>query len=256
MAVNVVREVVAEGDVPLYAQPTWRARYPWLVQGTTARGEAPGFDLGLWGQTPVGVALGRWQRLMTSTGLRRAVHARQVHGARVQKHESGGAGLTVLQGVDGHVTVSPDVLLSVSVADCVPVFLLAPERRAVAVLHAGWRGTAAGVLEAGVEALCSMARVRSQDLLMHLGPAICGECYEVGPEVHEALGRPVPSAPKPVDLRGVLVDRALATGIAGASITISAFCTRCGESPFFSHRGGDAARQMGVIGVRADAPDQ
>jgi hypothetical protein len=88
------------------------------------------------------------------------------------------------------------------------------------------------------------------DLLVHLGPAICGKCYEVGPEVFTALGLPAPRAPRPVDLRGVLAARAAAEGVDPSRLTISAHCTRCTGSGLFSHRGGDLGRQVGYIGVR------
>ncbi|HUH13237.1 MAG TPA: polyphenol oxidase family protein [Longimicrobiales bacterium] len=215
-------------------------------------GDEP-FDLGLFGAVPVGRALERWGALRRATGMPRAVHARQVHGARVLAHGDGPPGLLVSEGYDGHWTDVPGVLLTVSVADCVPIFLVDPERRAVAVLHAGWRGVAAGMLEAGLRALAAGAGSRPQDVRGHFGPAICGACYEVGPEVHEALGLPVPAGPTPVDLRAELARRALSLGVPAEAVTLSEHCTRCTGSPLFSHRGGDAARQMGFIGIRPDA---
>src|SRR5690606_4026579 len=106
-----------------------------------------------------------------------------------------------------------------------------------------------GVLEAGVEALVG-AGSHAAALRMHCGPAICGECYEVGPEVHAALELPVPGGPEPVDLRAVLADRAVRLGIDPAHITISEHCTRCGSSPFFSHRAGQAGRQFAGLALR------
>lgn len=223
------------------------------MQGVSARGpDAEPFDLGLFGSAPAGRALERWGALRRTTGFPRAVHARQVHGARVLAHGEGPPGLLVSEGYDGHWTDVPGVLLTVSVADCVPVFLVDPRRRVVAALHAGWRGVAAGMLEAGTRALASGAGSRPEDLWAHLGPAICGQCYEVGPEVHEALGLPRPSGPTPVDLRGELVRRAAALGVPPDAITVSEHCTRCTGSPLFSHRGGDSQRQMGFIGIRLD----
>lgn len=265
LAVRIEREERLPGAVPLYVHPSWAARYPWLVQGTTGRGgevlEAVGgaaaagsFDLRLFGSLPVGVMLERWRHLREATGCSRAVHARQVHGARVLVHEEGGPpGLFIADGYDGHVTRTPGVLLTVSVADCVPIFLVDPDRRAVALLHGGWRGIAAGVLEEGVAALRELAGSPADALELHLGPAICGDCYEVGPEVFQALGLEPPPRPAPVDLRAVLVHRALQLGIAAGRITVSAFCTRCGGSPFFSHRAGCGERQVGVLGIRPNA---
>lgn len=245
-----IREERVSGPVPWYVHREWAARFPWLIQGITGRGDDPEpFDLGLSGSVPVGTALGRWRALRDALGCDRAVHARQVHGATLLWHGQGTPGLVLAEAADGHATRTEGVLLTVSVADCVPVFLVDPEERAIALLHAGWRGTAAGILEAGVEALVA-AGSRAAALHMHCGPAICGDCYEVGPEVHDALGLPVPARPAPVDLRAALVDRAVRLGIDPANITVSEHCTRCGPSPFFSHRAGHAGRQFAGLALR------
>lgn len=249
-ALRTVREVRLPYAIPAYGHPEWAERFPWLIQGTTARGEVESFDLGLFGRQPVVEAMTRWRELRHALGVPRAVHAYQVHGTNVLAHVSGPAGLILVDGADGHVTRSTGTLLTVSVADCVPVFIIAPTAGAVAVLHAGWRGLAGGVIEAGIEMLRLEYAIDPNDLLMHLGPAICGNCYEVGPEVHEALGLPRPDGPLPVDLRGMAARRALRAGVSMDAITISTFCTRCDESPFFSHRAGCVERQVGFIGVR------
>lgn len=246
----VVREAAASRDLPLFRHEGWQEKLPWLLQGITARGsgEEP-FDLGLFGDSPAGPVLERWRRMRRSLGFGGVVHARQVHGAEVETHDAGIAGLLITDGRDGHVTSAADVLLTISVADCVPIFVVDPERRAVALLHGGWRGVAAGVLEAGLRALLDGGS-DARDLLVHFGPAICGRCYEVGPEVHHALGLREPPSPTPVDLRRVLAQRARVHGIAAERITTSAWCTRCGDSPFFSHRGGFPQRQMALLGIR------
>ncbi len=225
---------------------------PWLVQGTTGRGEGGeggGVDLGLFGRTPVGEALSRWRMLRVETGMRRAVHSLQVHGREILAHDTDDPGLVITEGYDGHLTRTPGVLLTVSVADCVPISIVAPGRNGssarVVLLHGGWRGTAAGILQAGLARIGPAAGTPQ----VHLGPAICGPCYEVGPEVHEALGLTIPDWPAPVDVRAVLARQAIEAGIPPASITVSDHCTRCGDG-FFSHRAGSAGRQVGVLGIR------
>jgi YfiH family protein len=151
---------------------------------------------------------------------------------------------------DGHITASEGVLLGVTVADCVPMSLVDPERRVVAMLHAGWKGTAVGVLDRGLRLLGEEFGIRPEDLHIHLGPAICGDCYEVGSEVHAALGLPPVPGPTPVDLRGFLAGRAVDLGAVETKVTRSAWCTLCADSPFFSHRRGDKGRQVGFIGIR------
>lgn len=239
--------------VPALFHPEWARRFPWLVQGTTTRGaRAAPFDLGLFADaSPAHLVQENWNDLLTATGMRSAAHARQVHEAEVRLHRAVPPGLSLVEPCDGHATDEVGVLLAVTVADCVPIFVVAPERRVVAALHAGWRGGAAGVLEAGLRLVEAVAGAAAEDLYVHLGPSICGGCYEVGPEVFEALSRPAPGRPTPIDLRDVLADRAEAAGVCDERITISSHCTRCTSSDLFSHRGGDGQRQVGYIGVRA-----
>ena len=256
--VSAAREVAEEpagGDVPLWVHPEWRDAFPWLVQGTTGRGggDEP-FDLGLSGAQPVGRVLDRWRALLAATEMPTAAHSRQVHGADVWTHGEGAApGVLVMDRFDGHVTARPGLLLSVGVADCVPVSVVDPERRAVALLHSGWRGTAAGIAGRGIRRLVEAFSADVAGLRLHCGPAICGRCYEVGPEVHAAIhpDREPPSAPAPIDVRAAIVEHALSLGLRPGHVTVSAHCTRCGPSDFFSHRGGSSARQMGVLGIRA-----
>lgn len=246
---SATREQRVALDVPLYVHEGWAERFPFVVQGTTGRGEDGGHDLGLFRDTPSGVAQERWRTLRMLTGMPTAVHARQVHGARVLVHDPLPAGLLVADDADGHVTTTAGVLLTVSVADCVPIALVAERPRAVAVLHAGWRGTAAGVLEEGIAAFRRLGAPPGS-VWVHLGPAICGACYEVGSEVHAALGLPRPDHNAPVDLRAVLAARALRAGVPATQLTRSAWCTRCDGAHFFSHRAGSSGRQLMVIGLR------
>ncbi len=246
----IVREAPT-GEPPGFSHPEWTRRFPWLVQGTTGRGDprAP-FDLGLFSDASSPAAVtGSWEALRSATGFRRVVHARQVHGPAVRFHRAGPPGLHLADPCDGHATAAPGVLLTVTVADCVPVFLVDPEHRAIALLHAGWRGAAAGVLERGIETLAERATSCASELWVHLGPAICGTCYEVGPEVFEALGLDVPAEPAPVDLRGALAGRAVALGVPAGNVSVSGLCTRCSGGSLFSHRGGDRARQAAYVGI-------
>jgi YfiH family protein len=252
--VRTVAEVLAPGAVPLWVHPEWAERFLWLVQGTTGAGDAEQpFDLGLAGSQPVGPALDRWRALRDAAQAHAVVHARQVHGADVWTHrERGAPGIAVMDGLDGHVTALPGLLTAVGVADCVPVSIVDAERKAVALVHSGWRGIAGGISEAAVSILAAEHGSRAEDLWLHCGPSICAACYEVGPEVHAGV-RPwctPPEGAENIDLRAAIAERAIAAGLRPERITLSAHCTRCGPGAFFSHRAGSKARQMGVLGIR------
>lgn len=249
-----VLEARQDGQVPLFVHPGWAERFEWLIQGTTARGPDDDFDLRLSGATPSATALGRWRMLREAVGAPRVVHAGQVHGTRVLRHPTGEpAGLFLADPADGHATSAAGVLLTVTVADCIPISLVDPGRRALALLHGGWRGVAGGIIEEGLITLRELAGSTPEELYLHLGPAICGTCYEVGPEVFTALGCEARPEKRPIDLRAVAARRAEGLGIAPERITISAHCTRCHDSPFFSHRAGSAGRQVGILGLRPPA---
>ena len=247
---RVVEERLAVTDgVPLFVIEEWAARFPWLFAATTGAGESGDFDLGLFGDVPVGESMARWRSLIAVSGTQGAAHSRQAHGRLIQTHAAPHVGLLVSDGFDGHATTASGLLLAVSIADCIPVFVVDEDARAIALMHAGWRGVAADILDVGLAALAGIAGTRAERVWLHAGPAVCGECYEVGPEVHEALGLPRPATNTPVDVRAVLVDKAMRAGVAPERISVSAHCTRHGPGRFHSHRAGQRGRQMGVLGI-------
>lgn len=244
---EAVAEVEVTGaPIPWFEVPGWGERYR-VMAGITGRGSAAApFDLGLAGSEPIGQVLNRWQALSHSfpTGRGTAV-ARQVHGTVVLWHEDF-QGLAVHQGADGHATAKPGLLLCVSAADCIPIYLIDPVRRAIAMLHSGWRGTAAGILASGVRALVKGAGSDPADLVVHCGVGICGACYQVGPEVSKACG--VPGAGE-VDLRGVIAGQARAAGV--GVVTVSPHCTAHMNDRFMSHRRSEGrdGRMVAFLGL-------
>ena len=258
-----IEEVFRPGNPGYWVHPDWAVRFPWLVQGTTGRGRDEGgavFDFALFTDPPAPEARESWEVLGKSLGLPKVIHSHQIHGREILVHEEQAPAdgretrLELAPDADGHVTRAAGILLGVTVADCVPVSLVDPNRRAVGLFHAGWRGAAAGILERGIELFKEEFMSGPEDLYLHLGPAICGDCYEVGVEVHVAMGLPEPDNPGPVDLRGYLSARAVAAGVEAAKISESVWCTLCGESPFFSHRRGELGRQVGFLGVLPARP--
>ncbi len=184
-------EAPVPGPVPRFEIAEWRQFG--VVAGVTGRGESGHpFDLGLAGaSTPVGRVMNNWRALLGALApFRGATISRQVHGILV-RWQSTADGLVIQEGADGHATEEAGGLLAVTVADCVPVYLVDPEERRAALLHAGWRGTAAGILRPGIEGLRQKGS-SVERLLMHCGVGICGECYEVGSEVFAACGLTLP----------------------------------------------------------------
>jgi YfiH family protein len=181
------------------------------------------------------------ERLRTQIGARRIARGRQVHGAVVtrvaDRHDHGNG--PVIE-ADGQATALDQVALMVLTADCLPVAL--GSVGAVAMLHAGWRGLAAGVLEQGVLALSELGG--SDEIVAVIGPGAGPCCYEVGADVHAALtGVERQGA---IDLREIARRRLLAAGV--AEVRQVRACTIC-DSRFFSHRreGARCGRQAGVV---------
>lgn len=238
------------GPVPRFELAEWREQYG-IVAGITGRGDpsAP-FDLGLAGRTaPVGQVIQRWHELEAAVpGCSGLVVSRQVHGTTVFWHDAV-RGLAILQGGDGHATATPGLYLAVSAADCVPVYIIDPVRRAVALVHAGWRGTAGRILEKGIAELVGRGS-RVENIVVHCGVGICGLCYEVGSEVFGACGLAAPAGGKgPLDLRAQLVRQAREAGV--ETVSTSQFCSAHDAGRFFSHRASAGAdgRMVAYLGI-------
>jgi YfiH family protein len=200
---------------------------------------------GMMGPEPVSEVMGRWatlRRELYETSPRLATGG-QVHGNHVLAHEGHWDGWLRGGEADGHFAPKRRTAMAVTVADCVPVFIGHPSG-ATQILHSGWRGTAANILKVGLTMLKGAGH-RLEDARVHLGPAICGKCYEVSAEVYEQLTGRNPGKPTRVDLRAILADQARGMGV--ERITISSLCTRCDNERFYSHRAGDNGRQLGVI---------
>lgn len=202
----------------------------------------------------------RRKRFCNAAGLgeQRPTILHQVHGATV-------LGLPdVMQAsscceADGVVaaTAGPGVS-AVRWADCVPLLLADRGGAAVAAVHAGWRGAAAGVVPAAVRRLREHG-IRPADLRAAVGPAIGGCCYQVGDEVITAIARASGVAAERLVARGGRLDLRRAVGLQleregldPSAIHVAPWCTHCSGDLFFSYRreGAGAGRQMACIGWR------
>ena len=207
--------------------------------GGVSQGPYESLNLGiLTGDEPDLVHANR-ERLAGSLGVTRVAMGHQVHGTELATWD-GPSGELI--DVDGHVTDTPHLALLVLTADCLPVALSAPG--AVAMVHAGWRGLAAGVLDEGVAALRDVGA--TGPVAAAIGPGAGGCCYEVGDEVRDAFAD-VPEAMlgRNVDLKAVATARLRAAGV--EEVHDSGLCTMC-DARFFSHRRdhGTTGRQGGV----------
>lgn len=187
---------------------------------------------------------------------------------------------------DGLITTTPDLLLAIQTADCLPVILVDVKRKAVGVFHAGWRGTVKRIVEKGVGEMFRHFGSRARDLKAAIGPGVQGCCYEVGEEVRTKfesqfayaakLFREVKDSdpvrekypllfltarapghselPKKIFLDLVEANRQqlLAAGVVAKNIESSPLCTNCHPELLFSYRAekGKTGRMMGVAAIR------
>ncbi len=183
------------------------------------------------------------ERLRERIGVERLARSHQEHGTVVRRvthmpePEQPGE---QRPRADGQATALTGVGAIVLGADCLPVALGC--EGAVAMIHAGWRGLAAGVLEQGVRALRELAG--AQPIVAIVGPGAGACCYEVGPEVHSAFGDAHRHG-RNIDLQAIARERLLSAGV--AEVRGVGACTICDER-FFSHRRerARAGRQAGV----------
>jgi YfiH family protein len=199
------------------------------------------------------------ERLRTQLGLRRLARSYQVHGTTVRRIRAE-ADIPALDSdaaqppieADGHATCMAGIGVMALAADCLPVAF--GGERAVAMVHAGWRGLAAGVLEQGVLALRELGVTGEISAIVGPGAGSC--CYEVGSEVHAAFAPDAPIAERstrdgaevrgsPIDLRAIAHERLRAAGV--ADVRDVAACTIC-DHRFYSYRreSNHAGRQAGI----------
>jgi len=173
-------------------------------------------------------------------------HVQQIHSdVTFVAHEPGCIG----EG-DAIITCDPGVAVSVRTADCFPILLADPETRAVAAIHAGWRGTAAGIVRASLDRMRSEFGTVPGNVVAAIGPGIGQCCYEVGTEVARQFG--MKDAGK-LDLFVENKKQLIAAGLLPARIDRAGGCTFCHPTQFFSWRRDHdrAGRMISFIRVHA-----
>lgn len=186
--------------------------------------------------------------------MERMVLSFQAHTTHVMVCDESCAGLGITKerpyrDVDGLITNVPNMPLVTFYADCVPLYFLDPVHRAIGLSHSGWKGTKNRMGKVTVEKMGQVFGSRPEDILAGIGPSICGECFEVGPEVAEEFEQEFseevyrrihwldPGTGKDhVDLwecnRQILLD----AGLKEENIAVAGVCTCCHPDLLFSHR--------------------
>jgi YfiH family protein len=209
-------------------------------RGGVSVGPYASLNLGRWTEDDADAVRVNRERVAALVGvpLECVVQGRQVHGSRVERRaDADGAA----READGQATAERGLAALVLTADCLPVAVVGT--KAVAMLHAGWRGLAEGVLEEGVQALRELGDDGA--LQAAIGPGAGGCCYEVGPEVHAVFGHEAQRGP--IDLKAIAAGRLTAAGV--ERVHDVGICTLCSDPElFFSHRrdGGLTGRQAGI----------
>lgn len=183
-------------------------------------------------------------------GMDELAFMQQVHGSTVTEVDTPG----VYPACDGMITDRPGLYLCVTVADCVPVFILDRAAHALAVVHAGWRGTAAHIVARAVEALRLAYRAEPNRMEAFIGPSAGSCCYEVGPDVAEAFDAAFVALRNDthiVDLKTANRADLVSSGVPGSSIEVHPGCTIHEGGVFHSFRrdGARSGRMMGVAGM-------
>ena len=172
---------------------------------------------------------------------------RQIHGNRIVPVNMAGE----YADTDAVLTDIPGIVLTIQVADCLPVFLYDPGRLCIGLVHAGWKGTANEITLQAVRAMISVYHSDPADIRAFIGPSIGPLCYEVSDDVKYQFKNDYVHD-NHLDLWQCNRDQLLQGGVQAHQIQISGICTHCHSSLFFSHRAdrGKTGRMMAVMMIK------
>lgn len=163
--------------------------------------------------------------------------------------------INAIHGTDALITNVPGVTLALHFADCVCIFLLDPVNRAIGVAHAGWRGTAGKIVSVTLDAMHNEFGSEPSSMLAAISPAICRNCYEVGPDTARQIFRAFPHDERVLsqssldkwraDLKTANFILLREAGITMENIAVSEECTSCNAEHFFSYRRDGRTGRMG-----------
>ncbi|MEI6306356.1 MAG: peptidoglycan editing factor PgeF, partial [Deltaproteobacteria bacterium] len=189
------------------------------------------------------------------------VTVRQVHGSDVLVIEEPNEDYSHFLGVesDAIITNQTGVMIGVCVADCVPILLCDPEKRVVAAVHAGWKGTLHKLAAKTIDGMKSLFACNPINMYAVIGPSIGKCCYEVDAPVRQAFvqndilweqfSEQCGEGKWRLSISAVNMDMLVAAGLPASSVQMSDLCVCCHRELFFSHRrdNGETGRQMGFI---------
>lgn len=268
------------------------SKFPWLVHGfsTSQGGVSP-----LHGKKVLNLGFTEWDAQENVQENRRifrsAINAEELTLIPLKQFHSDvvcafSSAPTETCSADASISDTSNLLLVIQTADCVPILLVDPRTRAVAAVHAGWRGTLRRIVEKTIGRMEMQFGTRASDLRAAIGPAIGGCCYEVGTEVAAAFHSQFAQAPEwfdelrtgdepnplrwlnqfppghqpppknvRLDLRKANRAQLIAAGVGARNIFVSDLCAACRSDLLFSYRknGSESGRMMAAIGIRADS---
>lgn len=176
------------------------------------------------------------------------IAAQQIHGDRLEwvgeKDKGRGAfnGAGAIADCDGLLVAENNTPVVIMVADCAPVLIVDQRKKMLAAVHAGWRGTVAGIVSAAIIELCN-AGSNPVDIRLGIGPTLCINCFEVGEDTARQFtsrfGEKVVTqiaGKVHLNINASIIADAVSVGVTPAQITLCPACTRCKHSTFFSYR--------------------
>lgn len=235
------------------------APYPWLVAALSQRSDGTMTTAGVKTREPAVVS--NFTAYFQQLGLKpeHAVRCKQVHGKKVAAVDAKNRGKSV-RDTDGLVTRTQSVLLTVTVADCLPIYFCDPRRRVIGLAHAGWRSLERGVIAAMVSVFGGQFGSRNEELLVGIGPGISVCHFAIGADVGEKF-REFPSALQRgdggqlyLDLKRVAELQLQPLGVRREHIEVHPDCTACLPEKYFSYRRDKPAvvdAMVAVIGIRS-----
>lgn len=234
---------VTEQGFVLWRVKAWE-EYSWLVHGFTTRDWG---NLALHTGDSQGVIIDNRKKLSNALGIELAswVTGSQVHGTNIQQisHLERGRGAfnqdSALQDTDGLITDQTNVLLASFYADCVPLLFIEPQRKIIAMAHAGWRGTLGQIDANMVKQFHKLYQVEPKEIEVAIGPSIGPCCYQVGQEVAEKFNEDLVLQKEEglfLDLWQANAQQLFKLGVIPEHLFVANICTRCYAQDFFSYR--------------------